>query len=285
MIDNLTSSDIANNISMIRSSHKGPILVVEGITDSRLYNKFIDRDEVKVVVGHSKDNVKRSISEVWGRKRDRSIIGIIDADLDRLCSKRYDPPLFLTDKRDLETMILSSPALDDVLTEFADRDLLMDFERDHGNIRDVLARCAYPIGLLMYISSRDRIGLSFKDIDYRFFINGRTLSADIRKMVEEIFSISLNKGIGKKELMDLISEEEEVLDDPWIAVRGHDAVNILAIGLNNAFGSYNSKNMKSGELSGALRLSYNMDYFEDTTIYKDILRWSERNNFTIWINQ
>ena len=285
MIDNLTSSDIANNIHMIRSAHRGPILVVEGVTDSRLYGKFVDRDDVKIIIAHSKDNVRRSVATIWGRTKDRSIIGILDADLDRMSGKKYDPPLFVTDKRDLETMMLSSPALEDVLSEYADNDLLERFEDTHGNVRDVLARSAYPIGLLMFISSRDRLGLSFKDIEYRYFVNNKTLGIDVRKMIDEIFSASINKGIGKKELMDLISEEEEILDDPWTAVRGHDAVHILSIGLTDIFGSYNSKNIRSGELSGSLRLGFNMEYFRDTDIFKDILKWSERNNFVVWITQ
>ena len=285
MIDRLTASDISNTVSMLRSSHKGPIVIVEGITDSRLYGKFVDKDEVEIVIGYSKDNVRRSTAELWSNRRDRSIIGIIDADLDRLNGKRYDPPLFLTDKRDLEAMIVSSPALDDLLTEFADERLLEDFEGRYGRIRDVLARASYPIGLLMYISSRDRIGLNFKEMEYGMFIDPNNLSINIRKMIENVFSASLNKGVGKKELADKIAEEEETLDDPWIAVRGHDVVSILSMGLNESFGSYNSKNMKSGQLSGALRLSFGMNYFEETDIYKDILKWSEKNNFLIWITQ
>ena len=285
MIENLSSSDVANNISMLRSAHNGPIIVVEGVTDSRLYGKFIDKDDVKIVIGYSKDNVRRSLAEIVGRRGDRKVLGIMDADLDRLSGKKYDPPLFLSDKRDLETMILSSPALEDVLTEFADEDLLKEFEKTKGEVRDVLARSSYPIGLLMYISSRDRIGLNFKDLDYKFFINGKSLSIDVRKMIDEVFVQSMNKGIGKKELMDLISEEEEILDDPWIAIRGHDAVFILSIGLNDAFGSYNSKNMKSGELAGALRLSFGMEYFKETEIYKNISKWSLKNNLQIWITQ
>ena len=42
MIDNLSASDIANEISMMRSVFKGTVLVVEGVTDSRLYSKFTD---------------------------------------------------------------------------------------------------------------------------------------------------------------------------------------------------------------------------------------------------
>jgi hypothetical protein len=285
MFGDLTASDIANSISMLRSYHKGPIIVVEGVTDSRLYSKFIDKEEVKIISAFSKDNVRRSIAEVWGRRNDKKIIGILDADIDRLCGKTYGPPLFLSDKRDMETMLMSSRALDDVLAEYSDPELLESFEKNHGKVGDAVARSSYPIGLLMFVSARDRIGLCFKNIDHSAFINRKTLAIDVRRMIEEVFSMSQNKGINKKEIADLIAEEEEILTDPWIAVRGHDAVSILAIGLSEAFGAYNSKDIKGGQVSGALRLAFSLHYFEDTDLYKDTMKWSQKHNFVLWITR
>jgi hypothetical protein len=285
MRDNLTSADIANSISMLRSSHKGQILVVEGVTDVRLFCKFIDRSEVKIVPAFSKDNVRRSVSEVWGNRGDKKVIGIVDADLDRLYKKTYLPPMFLSDKRDMETMIMSTRALDDVLSEFSDPVLLGSFEDKHGKVSDVLTRATYPVGLLMFISSRERMGLSFKNLEYSNFINKNTLAIDIRKMIDEVFTLSINIGTGKRELADMIAEEEEILNDPWIAVRGHDAVSVLAIALAETFGSYNSKDIKSGQVSGALRLAFNFSYFEETDLFKDTMKWAQRNNFVLWVTQ
>ena len=285
MIGELTYSDIANTISMTRSYHKGPIIVVEGVTDSRLFGKFISRSEVKIIVAYSKDNVRKSVSEVWGVRKDRGVIGIIDADLDRLFGKKISPPIFFTDKRDMETMIMSTRALDDVLAEYSDTEELDAFEEKYGKIGDVLARSAYPIGLFMFISARENYGFSFKNIDYASFISRKTLAIDMPRMIEEVFRNSLNKGVGKKDLADMISEEEEILDDPWIAVRGHDVVSILAIGLSEAFGSYNSKHIDYGQVSGALRLAFGIDYFKDTDLYKDTVRWSRVNNLILWVTQ
>jgi hypothetical protein len=285
MIGDLTSSDIANSISMLRSSHKGPIMVVEGVTDGRLYGKFIDRDETKIITAFSKDNVRRSVNEVWGRRGDKKVIGIMDADLDRLCGKTYSPPLFLSDKRDMESMIMSTGALEDVLTEYSDPELLEGFEEKYGKVRDILARSAYPVGLLMFVSARERIGFSFKNLDHSAFIHRKTLAIDIRKMIDEVFSQSLNKGAGKKELADMIAEEEETLNDPWNAVRGHDAAAVLVIGLSETFGSYNSAGMNEGRVTGALRLAFGLGYFAETDLYKDITRWSQRNNFTLWVTR
>jgi hypothetical protein len=285
MIDNLSASDISNQISMLRSAFKGPIIVVEGITDSRLYGKFIDRCEARIIVAHSKDNVKRSVAEVYGRRNDRKVLGIMDADLDRMNGVKYKPPMFVCDERDQETMIISSGALEDLLIEYGDHDLLENFEEKFGSVRDVLARASYPIGLLMYISLKYSIGLSFRDLDYRRFINSRNLTIDVRKMVDEVFYHSQNKSFSKADLMDLISAEEEMLDDPWIAIRGHDAVAILLIGLSNVFGAYNCSGMDEGRLSGALRLAYGPIYFRESDLFRDVKKWTDKNNMTVWLIQ
>ncbi|MCL2148836.1 MAG: DUF4435 domain-containing protein [Methanomassiliicoccaceae archaeon] len=285
MIESLTSADIANTVSMMRSLHKGPILVVEGVTDSRLFGKFVDRDGVRIVTAHSKENVRRSVGEAWGARGDKRVLGILDADLDRLCGKRHNPPVFVTDKRDMETMIMSTPALDDVLAEYADPGLLAAFEERHGKVGDAVARASYPIGLLMLVSSRERLGLCFKNMDYQSFINKRTLAIDVRGMIGDVFSQSSVIGAGKREIADKIAEEEEVLDDPWAAARGHDAVSVLALGLSETFGAYNGKDMKYGQASGALRLAFSLAYFKETELYKDTLKWSEKHNYALWVTR
>ncbi|MEE3363445.1 MAG: DUF4435 domain-containing protein, partial [Methanomethylophilus sp.] len=112
MIDQLSSSDIANEVSMMRSAFKGTVLVVEGVSDSRLYGKFIDRENVRIIIAHSKNNVMQSVNLLRDKRKDNAVLGIIDRDMDALLGRKRSPPLFPTDKRDLESTILASPAFD-----------------------------------------------------------------------------------------------------------------------------------------------------------------------------
>ncbi|MDR3206225.1 MAG: DUF4435 domain-containing protein [Candidatus Methanoplasma sp.] len=284
MIENLTAEDIANSISMLRSSHSGPMIVVEGVTDCRLYGKFVDRNEVLIVPAHSRDNVRRSVASVWGRG-DRKVIGIVDADLDILFRRSAKPPLFSTDKRDLESMILSSGAFEDILSEYADGERRLSFEERYGNIRDAVADAGLILGLMMFVSIRDGMGLCFRDIDYSLFIDRKSLEADIRRMADEVFAGSVSVRVGKKDVINAVRAEKGRLGDPWTAIRGHDAVAILNMGLLSAFGAYNSKGLDEGRLAGALRLAFGMDYFEETRLYADILEWGRKNGMDFWITR
>jgi hypothetical protein len=285
MIENMTASDVANEISMLRSTFKGTFVVVEGITDSRLYGKFIKKEEVNIAIAYSKENVRHSVMECRVNRGDLKIIGIVDPDLDRLNGWEYRVPIFTTDHRDLESMILCTRALDDLLIEYADAGQLKKFEDKFGVVKDVIAKATAPIGMLMFISQRDGLGLCFKDLDYGSFINKRTLENDYYKMIDEVFSLSRSPNTNKKDIFAKLIKDMDSLEDPWLAVRGHDAVAVLAIGLSDVFGSYNCCGMKCGQIGGSLRLAFSYDYFADTELYKDTSEWSKKTQNPLWLNR
>ncbi len=282
MMNSLTASDISNEISMMRSAFSGTFLVVEGITDSRLYSKFVDKDKVRILIAHSKNNVVQSVNECRDRRRDNGVIGFIDRDMDPLLGKRRRPPIFTTDKRDMETTVIASPALDDIIAEYGEREKVENFENRFGGIADVLADSASPVGMLMYISYRRGMNLSFKDIEFRNFIDERTLRIDIGRMVAEIYSISMPQSYPRNAIAELVRGSLEDIPDKWTIARGHDAVAVLCIGLRYVFGAYNARNITEGELGGSLRLAYSRTYFERTKLYQDSLEWSKNNHLALW---
>ena len=268
---------------MLRSVFSGAILVVEGVTDTRLYGKLIDDSDCEVIAAHSKDNVRLSVREMNLRRRDNKVIGIMDADTDLLEGKSSSPPLFITDARDAEMMLIKGNALNDVIHEYGDKDAVDLFEEKHGQIRDVILNACYPLGLLMYLSKIRDLGLSFKDLDFLRFINPSTLRPDIRAMAEEVIYNSQDPGLSAKRMREILEAELGNELNPWIVCRGHDAVEVLVIGLRRTFGGYNAKGIRCGELAGALRLSYDMSDFIETRLYKETKEWCESNGMRIWV--
>ena len=277
----IAASDIANEISMKRSLFSGSFLVVEGITDMRLYGKFIDRYECEVIPAHSKDNVRLSVS-ASDRRNDKKVIGIMDSDTDRLKGIRRTPPLFMTDCRDSETMMIRSPALEDVLTEYCDPEKLERFVGRYGEVRDSLTASCYPLGLMMYVSEENDYDLSFKDLDHDLFISKRDLKSDMKEMAGAVIRNSPYTRIDRQTLLTKLAKEMKDGHDPWDVCRGHDMVSVLAIGLREIFGSYNCKYIKSGELAGAMRLAYDGASFTGTELHKDTEEWCLRNKMKVW---
>ena len=282
MREYITSDDICNQISMERSVFRGTFLVVEGVTDERLFEKFIDKDEVRIIEAHSKDNVRHAVKDMANVRRDSRVIGIVDPDLDRLRGRKVKPPLFFTDCRDMEMMVIRSNALQDVLDEYSDHELLQKFTETVGPVRDALISASYPLGLLMYISQKEGLNLSFKDLEFERFINPRTLTLNAGSMVDTVIFNSKNCRMGRKALLQRLDREAQDLEDQWEAARGHDTVNILLIALKRNFGSFNSRGLNEGELGGALRLAFSDQCFVKTDLYRDTSAWAAENGIVLW---
>ena len=278
----LTTEDICNELSMERTVFDGAFLIVEGITDSRLFGKFVDRGEVNIVIAHSKDNVRGVVKEMSGRRRDRKTLGIMDPDLERLRGRHARPPLFHTDCRDMEMMAIRSNALDDVISEYGDPEKVDRFEERFGPIRDALVSSSYPIGLLMFISQERGLNLSFKNLTFHRFINPASMGLDARQMVSEVLDNSRSARIGRKELLRVLNDEAEQLDDMWEAARGHDTISILLIGLKRSFGGFNASGLDEGSLGGALRLAFSDECFRSTRLYADTTEWADEAGIPLW---
>ena len=281
MREYIDSRDIANTVMMLATAFQGTIVVVEGVTDRRVYGKFFAKDRVETVIAHSKTNVRNAVRETYRERGFKSVIGIIDADLDYLTDRKRNPPLFLTDTRDMEGMLLRSGAYDDVLSEYADEDKMVSFEDRGRKVRDAVLAAAYPIGLMMYISELHGLGYSFKELDYEYFIDRRTLECDVRRLLDLVISRSSSaRGVERKDVLLLYSSEPE--HDPWKVCRGHDLMAIMAIGLRYIFGSYNSRSINADQLSGSFRLAYDRDDIESTELYANAGDWCSKNGLLLW---
>ena len=280
MREYIDSRDIANTVMMLSTAFSGTVAVVEGITDKRLYGKFFSKD-VEVVIAHSKSNVRSAVRETYFDRGFKSVIGIMDADLDYLEGRRRSPPLFLTDTRDSEGLMLRSGALESVIHEYCDEERMEAFVDRYGSLRDCVLEATYPLGLLMFVSVKYGLGLSFKDLDFERFIDRRTMRCDRREMIETVVSNSRSETRSDpRTIYELMKNEEE--HDPWIVCRGHDMMSVLAIGLRNIFGGNNAKHISDAQLSGGFRLAFTRGDMESTGLFADTSEWCAKRNLALW---
>jgi len=280
MLRSLTASDVANQISMCRSSFKGAYVIVEGNTDIRLYRKFL-AEGGEIISANSRSNVTRAVEECR-RRKDPKVIGIVDRDMDDLIGRSVKAPVFATDGRDMESMLIRSPALDAVLAEYADPERLAKFEGSFSDIRTAIRDAASPIGALMLLSYRKGMGLSFKDLDHSMFVSRSNLHTNVLKMVDEVLSLSTMRAYSRDSLVAMVKDAVASTSDGWQLTRGHDAVSVLVIALRNIIGSYNARSVGSNSLSGSLRIAYGMDLFSETSLYRESAAYAEKTGFILW---
>ena len=280
MREYIDSHDVANTVMMMGSAFPGTVAVVEGITDRRLYGKFVDDNAVRMVIAHSKDNVCRSVREVTERRGRGAVLGIVDSDLDLLNGRSCDPPLFRTDTRDSESMMFRSDAFLYVIDEYADPESAKGFIAKYGDIREAVLRGCYPLGMLMHVSQRNRLGLSFKDLDFDSFIGRKDLSCDIDSMIAAVTANSPSASAGRITVRSMLDAERT--RDPWTVCRGHDIMSVMACGLRNIFGGSNSRHITGEQLAGGFRLAFSPKDLAATQLYIGSERWCRGRGLRFW---
>ena len=279
MRDCIDHHDVANAVMMLRSGFKGTFVIVEGNTDDRLYGKFMDPEDTDIVVAQSKSNVDATLKELSRRGEDRCL-GIVDSDLDIVKGIRRKAPLFETDTRDAESLMFFSNALDSLLSEYGDRESVSRFVERHGDLRKVVCDACMYIGMLMLISQREGLNLSFKNLDFGYFIDRRTLRCDVRRLVTELLGGRLGENISPERILRLLTDEKEY--DHRAICRGHDITEVLAIGLREIFGSYNAKSISSAQVAGGLRLAFGPDDLKATGLYTMTTEWASSRGIPLW---
>lgn len=278
MKDYLSSSDIANSVRMKKTQFAGSIVIVEGCTDVRFYKKFVDDNDCILEPGYNKDNVIKSV----GRLKDEDgILGIIDADYLNLEDEQIEEDnIFSTDMHDIETMIISSPALEDFLYEYTDDQKLNIFLKSKGrdNIREVLLECTLYIGYAKWVALKNDLSLKFKGLTFEKFIT-KMLSLDKSKFLNRLIANSKNFKGDKLDMTKKIEKLKNQEHDRLQICCGHDLSSVLLIGLKTKFGLYTVSSLKGvGHLEGALRMCYESYYFKETNLYRNIREWEKENS-------
>ncbi len=274
----IKSSHIANEVRMKRKAPDYTALLVEGDTDRKFYGKFIDNKRCGITIAHSKDKVVEATS-VLCSARYKAFVSIVDSDFWYL--KNIKPGyknLFITDTHDLETLLIKTPALENIIKEFCDESKLKKMESSIGkDVRDLLLHSASELGYFRFCSLKRSLNLRFRDLNYYSFVSSTDLSIDIESFLDELFARNQERDISKVYLAGLVSSLKKDNYNSWHVCCGDDIINILLIGIKEIFGLESSKHLSHKALQGALRLACEYRFFCKTDLYRDIIQWEDRN--------
>ena len=253
-------------------------LIVEGDTDRRLYRTFVDEARCNINVAYSKSTVLEVLS-ILEQNNFPGILVIVDADFDALAGKYpTSPNIVFTDTHDLETMIIKSPALEKVLSEFASEEKINQFIRKRDkDVLAVLIECSKPIGYLRWASLQEGLSLTFEGLVFGKFIDKEQLTVGEAKLFKTVKDKSGRQNIADSQLKKSAQTIKKDSHDPWHVCCGHDLVSVLSIGLCKAIGSWNAGDVKIDVLERSLRLAYERAHFQQTQLYTSIQQWEQAN--------
>ena len=270
----------ANAIRMDRSACEGMCyLVVEGPTDARFYKRLVDKTSCCLMFPYGNTgNAKQAVIDLLsllskGDQPFAGVLGMVDADFMRLDGELPGMDnLLLGDGHDLEGMLLQSPALMKLLEEYASPDKLAAFEKQRGCIRQVLLEICKPIGLLRWYNHREGLGLSFRALKLKNYVDRKKLILNVDKYIKQLL-VNAGEGSRKDCLEADLKQRADV--NGWEVCQGHDLVETLYIALCSAIGSQTLGTDGPDVMAKSLRLGYEGAWFTGTGLYGLLLDWQQ----------
>jgi len=267
MLDFLDEYDVVNSIRL-QIRHASGInkswIIVEGITDHKLFSKLIDGDSVEIEISHGGlSSVKIAVSELL--KETDSVLGILDADFIRLDDKTVtDDNIFLSDFHDAEMMIIACDnAFNAIMREYITNG------KAFNSLRQKLLQSISFIGGLRWINDADNLKLNFKNMGFGGFYNGERCCLEEDTFLREVMNRSPNKKrtVSTKEVKNKIKN----VSDFFNLCNGHDFQKVFALHMN----SINKKGVKHEEIGKAFRIAYRFEDFQKTYLYTQLKEWSD----------
>lgn len=283
MIDDITPASTATSISLLRDSYPGSVLILEGYSDIKLYSKFINEESCQIINGFNKSNVIK-IMEILDQRGFKGALAIVDADYWNITGTTSPSQnLLITDYHDLETMLFSSPSLDELIREYGSQDKIRVFQSKYkSSLREEILNASIPIGCLRYISANQQLNLRFEGLSFKKFTSDRKrISINQKRLVKTVCDNSQRHDIDKKTLLSNLCNEIEKNSDALQVCCGHDLISFLSISLKCLFGSNNSNEVCVGILEIGLRLGFQLAYFKTTILFERITNWESTSGYEV----
>lgn len=266
----LTPRTIYAQIRMERQKHKGVFFLMEGSSDFRRFEKFVDRSVVSVITCIGKENVEGTIEITQDMGFD-DCLGFVDLDFDYLdnCVSQNDD-VIQSANHDFDIDICKTEVISRYLSEMADAHKLGTIGGGDAFVL-LMLEALKPLSALRYANFKKNLRYDLSRIEIYKFFNGHAIN--IEKMIEEV-----SKGkFGSKEYKDIlrghIDNYMSAELDLWHFTNGHDLICAVGISLQGRIGDRAIPQTKRVEVERHLRLAFDFADFHACGLAGKILSW------------
>lgn len=283
MIGQIDAHYVAAQIRLVRQTHKGAILLLEGDTDNKAFEKFIDPNMCEIEIGFGKKNVLGAL-DLLEEGGFPGIVAVVDADFDRIHGTTYQlENLCITDAHDLDLTIFRSTALDRYLNEYCDR---RNYETTFGSnadrVREQLIIASLPIARCRLASEVSGLRLYFQDFQLDRYVDHDTLEINLESMAADLI-VRSKTTCTEAQLKRLVAIESTKPHDLYQLARGHDVAALLGIALRKLLATRRTLQTWATEIEAGLRLAFGWDDLLGTNLYRCLASWESNNpNYKIF---
>lgn len=286
VLDNIDFGDFLSELEQSVSGYKtsGRFTVfVEGIDDAILYSNFFNSNNVAVEDTSGVHRLTEIVKYLDSHGLEKYFIAIKDSDFDRLnnLAPAYNN-LFLTDKHDLETTIISVSAIEKLLKEtlrYSDvkkekkEAEVIDGRRLIDNACDMILDISY----IRWYNNENNKNINFDILKFQEIISENG-SLECKFCLKYLMDNPCNSKISIS-LSDIYAfkESHKEINDILQLVRGHDLCEALYILIKQNSYYRKKSNLSSDKIEEGLRLCCGIEQFRKTELYSNIKCYFENN--------
>lgn len=276
MIGQIDAHYVAAQVRLVRQADKRTVLVLEGETDARVFDRFIDKEACDIEIGFGRKNVIEAI-DLLEDEGFVGVIGVADADFDRLLGVEHNlENLCLTDCHDLDLSIFASSALERYLAEHADPKLLSAAcKGDLQEFRRLILTTSLELSCCRLASEKYGLRLYFKDLRHDQYVD-LSLTVDVQLLTNDVIQRS-NTRCTVDQLGRLIVAETDADHDLYQLANGHDVAAVLGIALRKLLGARRVEQTWASEIEAGLRLAFDWEAARGTALFGCLRAWEDSN--------
>jgi hypothetical protein len=265
---NMSIEEIITELSMTYSFQMH--LILEGDDDRKFFKSALTgKDKVNFICAWGADSVTELVQRIDVLRTQGKFtptLGVIDRDYRiALGTLHASPNLLVSDFRDIECMMFGSPALEAVLSEFGSAAKILALG-GAASIAALALGAASEIGKLRFFSQKAGVAASFKKLDIGRLVDRKTLMIKAESLVAHL---DARQGVeGNPFPANAIvastaacaaakcDQGNPYFTHPLLLCRGHDLMEVLAIGFRSLFGTRSAAESSRENIETLFRLGY-----------------------------
>jgi hypothetical protein len=265
---------IAAEVRMERQTHKGAFLLVEGATDIKRFERVVSEGPCSFVNCFGKPNAKEAIERLYDDGFP-GVLGMIDADFDRLLSREIDHEgIVVSGTHDFDLDAATTSMFERYLNEVADQSKIAAA----GGARDLMANLLMaikPLTAMRFANEKHQLGYSLSKLGIEEFFDGRAVNVDA--MVDAVSWGAFSGAAEKAALKAHIAHYAGSNIDLQQATCGHDFCAALGIALRDVAGARRPPQTWQSEVEMHFRLAFDLGHFRETHAYVAVTSWEGEN--------
>lgn len=284
MHEYITGDDFFSHLLLLAQADPRAIVMLEGPSDCRLLDPFLDRQSCGSVPAHGKEVALSALKLNDATARLTRMIAILDRDWFTVAEDAYcSPDVVYTEHYDLAMdVVVPGDPLVRVVSNVGALDSLERFVLAKGfaQISDFLTALALPMGVARLVSYTNRLAIKFGGkFPYSSTLAEDASGVSIEALARVLVRRSANCGVTEEQLVGLVEAEKGAVGEPKHYCCSHDMVGYLSAVLRLVCGV---SGLGPEAVEGRLRTAVGWQDLGTTRVVQEAREWGSRRGVKIW---